>query len=305
MAFLDIKSAYDQVDRTLLWNHLRQRGTNLSLLRVICSLFDGCESRLLIRGNLSAPFDNNSGLMQGSLLSPSLYSAFINSLLDSLDTVSSGVDIGGHQFNALMYADDIVIMAKDPTIMQALLDTAHRHSYLYRYRFNTNKCEVIASEPTNFWLDGMSLRQVTTFKYLGIHFDINGINWKLQIDSTWNTAQRATGILKAAGCYPNGLSVDIALTLYKTFVRPIIEYGLQLIPLVKDVTHVSLIHSRCVRMLLSLGQGRSVLAAGLWAEMESMRARHSILRLRWWYQLSQKGATFAVFYGLIDNQRSP
>jgi hypothetical protein len=80
MAFLDIKAAYDTVWQEKRWEILARRGVEPSLLKVIQSLFDRCTAKVNIKGSKSAPFWFMLGLLQGSVLSPSLFNYFIDNL---------------------------------------------------------------------------------------------------------------------------------------------------------------------------------------------------------------------------------
>lgn len=80
VAFLDIKAAYDTVDRRVIWNSLESQGTPLDFLALLSHLFDDVSVSVLISGHCSSPFSPSTGVLQGSVLSPHLYSLYINSL---------------------------------------------------------------------------------------------------------------------------------------------------------------------------------------------------------------------------------
>ena len=61
--------------------------------------------------SLSRSFCVSNGVRQGSVLSPVLFSVYLDSLLDRLADSSVGC-YWGHQFaGALCYADDLVLLA--------------------------------------------------------------------------------------------------------------------------------------------------------------------------------------------------
>ncbi|KAG1533836.1 hypothetical protein G6F49_013469 [Rhizopus delemar] len=81
VAFLDIKSAYDTVDRRVIWDALSRSGAGSSpCLPLLVHLFDDVSVSVLVSNHSSAPFSPVTGVLQGSVLSPHLYSVYINTL---------------------------------------------------------------------------------------------------------------------------------------------------------------------------------------------------------------------------------
>ena len=54
-------------------------------------------------------FELQAGVRQGCVMSPILFSLFINGLARELKEQGQGVDIGGRRVQMLLYADDIVL----------------------------------------------------------------------------------------------------------------------------------------------------------------------------------------------------
>jgi len=69
-------------------------------------------------GVLSSSVLLDSGLRQGSVLSPTLFSFSVNSLLLVLAASDLGCVIGLRSVNAFMYADDIILLAVSVCHMQ-------------------------------------------------------------------------------------------------------------------------------------------------------------------------------------------
>ncbi|KAG2210123.1 hypothetical protein INT45_002900 [Circinella minor] len=131
---LDILPAYDTVDRSVIWRVL-ECDVLPPLLGLLQSLFDDVHIEVLISGHVSHCFSPTTGVLQGSILSPYLYSLYINSDSDFLPSSlysSSTRLIAGHWINALLYADDVILIAL-PDIMQSLLDRAEQHSLQLGY----------------------------------------------------------------------------------------------------------------------------------------------------------------------------
>ena len=61
----------------------------------------------------SDPFEVSCGLRQGCILSPLLFSLFINSIVARLKEAEVGVKCGSKLVSMLLYADDDAIFAED------------------------------------------------------------------------------------------------------------------------------------------------------------------------------------------------
>lgn len=101
-----------------------------------------------------------TGVLQGSVLSPFLYSIFINSLpallrqveeenyhtiQDDLETPAGAPRINGLKINCLLYADDVVLLGIKET-MPTILQACERHSQSLGYRWNPAKCVTLAPD---------------------------------------------------------------------------------------------------------------------------------------------------------------
>ncbi|KAG0774834.1 hypothetical protein G6F57_020386 [Rhizopus arrhizus] len=76
VAFLDIKSAYDTVDRRIIWQSMLASSAPLSLVSLLANMFDDVSVSVLLQNNVSDPFVPSTGVLQGSVLSSHLYSIY-------------------------------------------------------------------------------------------------------------------------------------------------------------------------------------------------------------------------------------
>ncbi|VDI61569.1 Hypothetical predicted protein, partial [Mytilus galloprovincialis] len=130
-----------------------------------------------VNNRLSQWFVCSSGVKQGDNLSPTLFSIFINDLVEEVNSLGLGVNIGDSTLSLLLYADDIVLLASSETDMQCMLDKVHEWCKRWRVLINTEKSKVMHFRPSrskrsNFQFKiGDNLLQITdTYKYLGVTF---------------------------------------------------------------------------------------------------------------------------------------
>ena len=127
------------------------------------------------------------------MLSPDLFSLYSEIILRHIEG-EDGIKIGGHNINHLRYADDTVLLADSEEKLQNLIQIVDRKSMIYGMELNAKKTETMVitkKQETNIptcslTVNGLSLRQVNKFKYLGTM-----INWDArdEIDLNTRTAQ--------------------------------------------------------------------------------------------------------------------
>jgi Reverse transcriptase (RNA-dependent DNA polymerase) len=235
LMFLDITAAYDSVDLSRLWTVLRDEGMHESYICLLRQLFGFCSSRVTIQGVLSRLITHQRGLLQGSILSPFLYSWFIDALLRSLRS-HARFSMGGVQTSVFAYADDLALVADDLEHAQQLLSVCEAHAEANGYRFSAKKSEVIALpelDTSCLQLHGQALTRALTFVYLGVSFDLWGVAWRKHAERLVSKAEKTVAMATLAGMYARGIGVLLAVRMYCALVRPQLEYGLQLSTLTK------------------------------------------------------------------------
>ncbi|BES87382.1 Reverse transcriptase (RNA-dependent DNA polymerase) [Nesidiocoris tenuis] len=92
--FVDLRAAFDTVDRGLLFYKLLGMGVSHRMVRVLRSLYSGVTSSVWTRDGATGSFPVGVGVRQGCPLSPLLFALYINNLTD---VIVRGVLVGGHQ----------------------------------------------------------------------------------------------------------------------------------------------------------------------------------------------------------------
>ena len=110
--FVDFRKAFDSVNHDLLWNKLNQYGINGSFLHSLQAMYNDFQFAVRVNNKCTPYFNVNCGVKQGCPLSPSLYSLFINDLLNASGL---GVDCGEYtNIPVLGYADYTALFAGNP-----------------------------------------------------------------------------------------------------------------------------------------------------------------------------------------------
>ena len=92
---------------------------------------------------VSQPFKAGNGVEQGGVLSPILFTLYLDLLMDMLKSSGFGCYVGNVFVGVLAYADDIVLLAPSCFALGRLLKQCSIFFKLYQIDFNANKNEFI------------------------------------------------------------------------------------------------------------------------------------------------------------------
>lgn len=282
--FLDFKAAYDLVDRRVLWARLQSRFiVSWSLIRTIQTLFDNNASIIIVNGSRSAPVPNLRGLLQGSTLSPMLFNFFLDELLELLKHRDAPKLLTeGVRTNALAFADDLNLHARSKEDLQILLDLAEAWSIRVGMRFAPEKCFVFRNySDAPLMLLGIELPARERIKYLGLNYTSAGIDVAENTIERTANARKVTLMLAGLGMNLTGFPQEASARIYKTFIRPTMEYGLQVRVLPKpQVTLLQKAQNLALRCIFSARRTTSTSALHKLLLIEPMQLRNEILNIK-------------------------
>ena len=187
--FLDYSSAFDSVPRFSLLHKLESFGCPMHILSWLKDYFTNRVQRTKLGRNLSCPLTNNSGVLQGAVLSPYLFSTYISDLF-----VPSPAKL-------IKYADDVVLCQSisnqsDFLSLSNNLAATYNFSQQSGLSLNSSKCfeclftlsrSSYPSEPS--LINGSPTCRVDTVKYLGVTLQ-NDLRWSTHILSTVGKLRR-------------------------------------------------------------------------------------------------------------------
>ena len=187
---------------------------------------------------MTREFKIDSGVVQGSRLGPILFSLFINDLLKDLNAVGGVQLCSGDFVSAIAYADDIVLMADNPAQLQNLIKICDEWSIKNGLRFAPKKCKIQVFNSAmrkkrdskfEFKLYGKSLKIVKTFKYLGVMLKDSKNQHGQFIKTQLEKAKKRLGVVRLFGFQKDGLCISTGVKLYKLLIRPLLEFGAQIV----------------------------------------------------------------------------
>ena len=292
--FIDLKSAYDKVQRPLLWQVLQRLGLHGSMLAAVQSLYSSCKLAVKIHSRAGSSVSPAVGLRQGCPLSPTLFGLFIDGLHAFLQqqVPGAGVHMPSLLASDLEYADDIMLIATSPQQLQQLIDATHNYCQQMGMQVSSSKTEVmaftfatsVAVDAAQQWTcDGQPLKKVDSFKYLGLHIHSSG-----DIQHTISHLQpRAAGAWAVVQKKHKQLgvvdSVNLKLKLHGAIMPPTLCYGSEIWGLYGSRTarteraKLERCYERQLRQICGVRQ--SVPAHVVLAELGAQP-----LHFRWWRQ---------------------
>ena len=123
ICFIDLKKAFDGVDRKLLWYKLQCYGINGTLLNNIMALYKQVQYSIEINEYQTDWFEVRRGVKQGCILSPILFNIFINDIIPFIKQINTGIHNTEEVLICiLLYADDIALLAEKEEDLQSLID---------------------------------------------------------------------------------------------------------------------------------------------------------------------------------------
>jgi hypothetical protein len=136
ICFIDASKAFDRLNFWSLFDKLIGRNVPIIFVRFVKMWY--CTQELFVRWNncLSNSFKVTNGVRQGGILSPLLFSVYMDSLSVQLNDAKVGCYVNNHMYNHLIYADDTVIIAPSAPALQKLLDICDNFSSECDIKYN-------------------------------------------------------------------------------------------------------------------------------------------------------------------------
>jgi len=238
IACLDMSKAFDKVNLYGLAIKLMDRSMPRTFVSVILDWY--MKSTVCVKWNecLSSPRRLGAGVRQGGVLSPVLFSVYVNDILVHLEKSEHGCWVAGRYVGALMYADDLVlisitlldlrrmlhIVCLELSWLDMVLNRSKSHMMRIGPRYNAHISPVIVS--------GTPLPMENDMSYLGMEI-CAGRKLKLSVYGRRMKFFRAFNALYAK--LGSSASETVILHMAQSFCLPILLYSLESVSISKTV----------------------------------------------------------------------
>ena len=179
---VDLKAAFDSVDRGVMRKRLKEEGISKRLRDRIGEIYEETRSVVRVGESCGEKFWTEKGVRQGCPLSPTLFNIMIADLGRRLERDDiGGVKVGQRKVKVLGYADDLVLLAEDEEGMRWMIKRLERYMEEKKLVVNVGKTKIIRFKrgrgrrrKVDWWWKGEKIEEVKEIKYLGYVFRKNG-----------------------------------------------------------------------------------------------------------------------------------
>lgn len=218
--YLDFQKAFDTVPHYRLLEKLLSFGIRDKTLFAIKDFLSNRTFNVVVGNHKSESYPVTSGIPQGSVLGPLLFVLYINDLPDG---IRNGVSLFADDLKMYGYSKDKI---RNQTDLNELV--AWQNKWLLQFNTNDKKCKVLhigKGNPCNqYFLNHTLLPVVQSEKDLGVLVS-NDWKWNQHIESCINKAKSCIAWITRNVI---SRSPEVMLKLFKSIVRPHIEYCVQL-----------------------------------------------------------------------------
>ena len=213
--YLDFRKAFDSVPHERLLLKLEAYGISGHIIKWIRNFLTNREQTVRVGKDFSDPSRVLSGIPQGSILGPVLFTIFINDLPDGIESFCK------------IFADDTKVYntTKNAHKIQEDLNKIQEWSDKWQLPFNVGKCKCMHYGPNNpehsYTLYGTDINTCKEEKDLGITFDPT-LKFKIHIQNVINKGNQILALIRKNFMF---MDRETLVQLYKAMVRPHLEYG--------------------------------------------------------------------------------
>ena len=125
-AYVDLKKAFDSVNRERLWHLLRLRGIPGRIVGLFTGMYSETVSAVKCGGGVSSFCESRCEAGQGCVLAPSLFNTCMDWVLGRVVEQSHcGASVGNTDITDLVFADDAAIFAESLEDLTMALEARH------------------------------------------------------------------------------------------------------------------------------------------------------------------------------------
>jgi len=232
--FADLRAAFDNVDRELLWDIFRKMGIREGLIRRLEKIYERTEVMVRTDEGMTEKFETSKGVRQGCVLSPLLFNMYIAGVDEEFRKRGiGGIELGCDRIWNLAYADDLVLIARNREALEDMMGTLRKFLKERKLELSAEKSKVLVfnkgrKEKKEEWRwKGREIEEVQCFKYLGVTLDKKG-EFREHIKELERKGKRV--MRKVWGLGERICREDLIRRwmLFKYLVQSVISYGVEL-----------------------------------------------------------------------------
>ena len=294
--FVDFKSAFDFVNRPALLYKLMKSGVKGKMFEILRSIFKKASSRVKWDGLIGKLFKNDTGVLQGGVISPNLFKLYLNDIHKYLGS-DCGVQLGKLILNYLLFANDLILISETKSGLQKLLNRLSKFCSRWHLILNEEKTKFmtfnkkyeISNTVSTMTFNDKQIEEVDKYKYVGIVFsnkpDTYVDHYDYIKDKVMHSIYSLKSLLKqAAG---NHMPYHLLIKLFDQQIRPIIEYGSEIWCPNKEMYNIEKLQIVFLKNIFSLNKHTPTLAVLGDTGKTPLWFRQKISVIKYWARIQQ------------------
>ena len=258
-AFLDCSKGFDKIDHNGIFIKLMKRNIPLCFLNVIIYWYSNLSSTVKWNNVLSFTFSVRSGVRQGGVLSPHLFTVYLDDLFSILKQTKVGCYVMNIFVSAVIYADDICLLAPCRSALQTLLNACENYGLKWCLTYNPLKSKTMVfgnAQPTKpLVMYGRELQSVNELKYLGVTV-VSGKLFSISVSPMLRKFRSAANTILNAH---RRSSDPVLMKLVYAVAVPLLTYACETLPITaKQLNEMTVALNDVIRRIFSFHRWESV-----------------------------------------------
>ncbi len=313
---IDASKAFDKVNRMYIWAKLIEWKINPAIIRLLMIYYEASEIIVQLGNEKSKAFKSTVGVKQGGVLSPRLFSIYMDELILKISQARLGIRVGRLSLDIIGYADDVLIISNIKKNIQTMLNIVDDYSNEHEIKVNGDKTVLIVFnkwlirnknelekdvDNSDLKLQGIVLVETHYLKYLGVELSSALSNTK-HIESRVNKIHKAFALIKTNGLNDVQVHACTKGQLFKSFIMPNTTYGLDLMSLnKKEFNLMRIAECNVIKSMINVTSGchsKSIFHA---LKIETLQSRIEKSKLSLYIRLCKNEYTAAILDQLKIN----
>ena len=256
-AFIDLRKAFDSISRLSMWYKMIKCGIDGKLFSLIQSLYANIKLRVKCFNSLSDLYTCDVGLLQGEIMSPFLFSLFLDDIESHLqEGMNDGINLQQLQLYILLFADDAVLFSETREGLQNELNNLESYCKKWNLTVNVEKTKIVVfrkggvlGNNDHWFYAGHEIEIVSQFTYLGIVFSSGGSfmqNSKTLAGKALRALHQLWQLLKEVQA-----PVNTSLNLFDSLVASVLNYGSEIWGFMQ-ADYIERVHRKFCKYLLNV-----------------------------------------------------
>ena len=294
VCYVDFKSAFDYVNRSALLYKIFERGIGGKYFQILKSMYNNARSRVKWDGQLGRIFDNLTGVLQGSVVSPTLFKLFLDDLKDYLQK-NKGVSVGDIFLCYLLFADDLLLLSETSTGLQHLIRGLEEFCKQWHMLLNLTKTKISVYNEryqspdaiNTFYFNGNIIEKTGSYNYVGVIFSTKSDRFSENYQAKRDKALKAIFAAKKMVHESLGqhMNTKIYFKIFDTQLQPILDYGSDIWYSGKSINILESVHTTFIKRVLGVKIQTSNLAVYGETGRFPIELRQKEMTIKYWCRI--------------------